>query len=185
MTRFLDLLFRSIRWISLAATLLLLTTIPFFEFLPIVEKARSFIPPEVYRGENACDCDCLLRSRPWYGTFNYRLWFSLFVVPAVLFYPVTWRHWGVKILSFLVVLGLFYISFVPAVFLHWEIRNAPFGDVGYPHVSSVECVDISDGGRLVFAVFFGWVYGVVYIGFWWLIRWLMLKGIQISGRKKA
>jgi hypothetical protein len=183
--RFLNLLFHSIRVTCLAATVLLLIAIPFFEFLPIVEKARSFIPPEVYSGKSACGCDCISGSRPWYGQFNYWLWLWLFAAPAMVFYTNVRWHRGLKLFSFLVTVGLIHLFIALSTFLHWDIRNAPFRGIDFPQAGSVECSDITDGARLTGAVLFGWIYALIYIGFWSFIRWLMLKGIQVSERKKA
>jgi hypothetical protein len=183
--RFWGFLFHSIRLTALAATLSLLVLAGIAELFPFVEKARSAVPAEVYKGGSLCTCYCISESRPWYGTLNYWLWLGVFCVPGlVLSTGVRWC-WEHKLLSYILITGACFLSMVLAITLYWEILNAPFSGLDYSLTGDMACGDMADNASKIFVVIFGWIPAFLYVGYWWLLRWLMLKGIQISGGRKA
>jgi hypothetical protein len=177
-------LFQFIRIACLAATLLLLIAIPFFEFLPIVEKARSTLPEEIYSGKSTCGCQCILDSRPWYGRFNYWLWLSVFLSPALIFNLGQKIHWGRKLLIGFLAMETTHLGIVLAVYLFMSIQSAPFIGADLAISDKVNYCPTVDGFPLAM-ILLGWIPAFLYVGYWWLLRWLMLKGMQISGGRKA
>lgn len=154
---------------------LMLFSVAAFELLPIIERTRIVVPEEIYVGKD-CGCDCILQSRPWYSTFNYWFWLWVLAVPILVFSVRPDAPKWHRAARSLVAIIFCYGAINMAVHLMWDIRNGPFGvNNDYPWQKSwddpgVKCANIADGASLVFTLYFGWVYGVIYIG-WWEMAW--------------
>lgn len=96
-----------------------------FEFHPAVEKAQSYVSQENYENPQT-SCQTLLADRPWYGKLNYWFFAWLALVPVLVFsvspHAPTWIRGGRVIIA----AGLCYTLMNWAVYLQWDIRNAPF-----------------------------------------------------------
>ena len=149
------------------------------EYLPAVKHAREAFP-ENFAG---LSCRDILNSRPWYGQINPWFWFWLISTPVIVFSlkPDT-SKWA-RAFRTLIAIGLGYIVVNLGTHAAMEIRNAPFHGEGITHVNGVmvsseidakkfECFDSADGAKFVFALFFGWVYALIYTG-WWEAMWFL------------
>lgn len=154
---------------------LLLIAVGIFEFHPAVEYSRAVVPEEVYVGKD-CDCGCIMSSRPWYSRFNYWFWLWIVATPVIVFSvkPTTPR-WQRSVRT-VVAIGFCYGIMNLALRFMWDIKNGPFGvNNDYPWQKSwddsgVKCANIADGASLVFTLFFGWIYAMIYTG-WWEVIW--------------
>jgi len=154
---------------------LMLFGVAAFELLPVIEHARIVVPEEIYVGKD-CGCGCILQSRPWYSRFNYWFWLWVFSVPVFIFSVKPDAPKWQRITRTLIAIGFCYATINMAVHLMWDIRNGPFWVVdGHPWQKSwddpgTKCSNIADGASIVFTAFFGWIYGLIYIG-WWEMVW--------------
>ena len=154
--------------IAIASVLLL--AVAAFELHPAVEQGRAMIPEEVYTGK-ACDCLCILTSRPWYSTVNYWFWLWVIGTPLIVFSvkpsALRWQRAIRTLLS----IGFCYGVMNLAMHLSWDIRNGPFGVVSYPNMSwqktwdMPKCANIADGFGLIYTRYLGWIPACLYAGF--------------------
>ncbi len=150
---------------------LLLLIAGVFEVMPAVREGRMRLPEGVSLGEN-CDCVCLMKSRPWYSTFNYWLWFWLVSIPVFVFSLKTspqhprWKRTCFFALACAGAIFVGYVAFNLAVHLMWDIRNDPFSERPL-----LACANIGDGASIAVALLFGWVHASLYLGFWMFIRY--------------
>ncbi len=156
---------------------MLLCAIATFELLPVVEQARMMFP-ENFEG---LSCHEILKNRPWYGRINTWLLFWLISTPIIIFSirPET-LVWKRALYSFISI-GMGYIVINLSTHMAMDIRNAPFHGEGIVYFNGVletseadvvkhNCFDIADGGKYVGAILFGWIYALIYTG-WWKIIW--------------
>lgn len=121
------------------------------------------------------DCHDVLRMRPWYGQVNPWFWFWLISTPVVVFSvkpdaPI-WQRAGRTIF----IIALSHIIINLGTHLAMDIKNAPFRGLGMSDFSEKDnfkfhCIDIADGAKYSSALFFAWVYAVIYSG-WWEVIW--------------
>ena len=146
-----------------------------FELMPFVDNARMFITKDI---GDSCDCFCALLQRPWYGRINTWLIFWIVSTPLIVFsFKAEISVWK-KTLYFIIAITTSYIVLNLSTHLGMEIRNAPFHTDMITSTSSdfdkarFNCFDIADGGKYAFALFFGWIPASIYVGFWFIVRWL-------------
>lgn len=139
-----------------------------FELLPAVDHARASF--SVSSG-NTYNCNDVLRSRPWYGQINSWLWFWLISTPVIVFSVLpsapAWQRAG----RLLFLIALSHVVINLGMYLAMEIKNAPFRDIGMSNLNEMDsfkfsCIDIADGAKYSFALYFAWTYAVVYAGLW-------------------
>ena len=151
----------------------LLLTVAIFELLPAVDRARQFFPSDF---ENY-DCSGILKNRPWYGQVNTWMWLWLIFTPIVVFSATPNSPKWYRASRTIFAIGVSYVFVNLATHLGIEIRNAPFHGEGIAYFNGeritseadefkFHCFDIADGARYVGALLFGWVYAVIYHGWW-------------------
>ncbi|AGH97843.1 hypothetical protein [Micavibrio aeruginosavorus] len=146
-----------------------------FALDPVVEHGRVFIPDDVYVGKD-CGCECIADSRPWYSTVNYWRWLWMVSIPLLVFSikpdASKWLRASRTVAA--VILG--YVVMNLAIQLFWDIGNGPFVVDGNPNTpwqktwDIPNCADIADGASIVSTLFFGWLYAIIYTG-WWDMVW--------------
>lgn len=156
----------------------LLAIVGLFELLPAVDHARMMFPADWHKGQ---DCHDVLRARPWYGRINSWFWFWLISTPVVVFSvrptAPAWQRAARTI--FIIAMSYVVINF--GTHLAMDIKNAPFHGDGIVHFNGIRvssekdefklhCYDIADGAKFVFSLLFGWLFAVIYTG-WWEIIW--------------
>lgn len=152
--------------------LLLIAIVGIFEFLPAVDQAREQF---LTNFDKAHRCEDVLKSRPWYGRINPWIWFWLLATPVIVFSTQPLASVWVRAGRVLFAIALAHIVVNLGAHLAMDIRNAPFRSIdmsGFGDIDNFKrrCIDIADGAKLSGALFFGWVYGVFYTG-WWLAVW--------------
>lgn len=160
-----------------------------FEFHPAVRYERLFIAETVY-AEAPCDCRCILDSRPWYSRFNYWFWLWIVAVPLLVFSPdpsaSLWQRAARTCLTVILCYALMNL----AIRLAWDIRNGPFTVVSsnphFPPQKSWDfaaCAYIADGASLMFTFYLGWLYAIIYTG-WWEMAWAQCHKRSTGQRDK-
>lgn len=150
---------------------LMLIAVAVFELHPAVKYWRMVVHENVYVGKT-CNCDCIAESRPWYSRFNYWFWLWIIATPLIVFSvkPATPR-WQ-RALRTVIAIGFCYVAMNFALNLMWDIGNGPFvvsSDPNFPWQKTwdiPDCANVADGASIVFMVFFGWIYAVIYTGLW-------------------
>lgn len=168
---------------KIAIVSVLLLAVAAFELNPAVKQGRAIIPEDVYAGK-ACDCLCILASRPWYSTINYWFWLFLITAPAWAFFLPHQTTKRQKLLCAVLCFCLSYLFFNLAVHLSWDIRNAPFvvgSDLriaGQKTWGGMECANIADGASRVFALFLGWLPAAIYTSVWLFMRYKIIPFLR-------
>jgi hypothetical protein len=146
-----------------------------FSFYPVIEQGRYIVPEHIYVGQK-CDCDCILNNRPWYSQFNYWFWLWIIATPIIVFSVTPQSSRGLRAVRTLLAIIVCYSVMNLALHLMWNIRNGPFVvRSNYPWQASwdnpgVQCIGTGIGANLVFTIFFGWIFAVIYTG-WCDIAW--------------
>lgn len=154
---------------------LLLIVVGAFEFYPAVRHFRQVVPEEVYVGKT-CDCQCIADSRPWYSVLNYWFWLWFLTVPLVVFSVKPQSPQWQRITRTLVAILFCYGVMNLAIHLMRDIRNKPFTVDSNPNTpwqkswDMPDCANIGDGANLIFTLMFGWLYAIIYTG-WWEVAW--------------
>lgn len=144
-----------------------LAFIGIFELLPEIEKARAYVSPESYKNANA-SCQGILGGRPWYGRLNHWFFAWMAFTPAFIFLfspqSSAWKRGARTVFA----VTLCYAFMNLAVYLQWDIRNAPFKQDPFYSTSEsgwrMDCLNIEDGFSLGFAIVSGWIPACVYAG---------------------
>lgn len=154
---------------------LLIAVAVVLELHPAIKENRVFIPEEVYEGKN-CGCECIADSRPWYSVLNYWFWLWFLAVPLFIFsakpQSPQWQRMGRTLGAVLLCYGAMNL----AIHLMWDIRSGPFmvsSNLNTPWQKSWDvpgCIGPGMGANLIFTLYFGWIYAVLYTG-WWEIIW--------------
>lgn len=145
------------------------------ELYPAVKESRVFVPEEIYAGKE-CGCECIANSRPWYSVLNYWFWLWFLTVPLIMFSVTPQSPQWQRIIRTLGAVLLCYGAMNLAIHLTWDIRNGPFivnANSGVPWQKSWDipgCANIADGASMVFTLMFGWLYAIIYTG-WWEMAW--------------
>ncbi len=143
--------------------------IALFELLPMVEYYRFNVQEGIILTDN-CGCSCVSSMRPWYSTYNYWFWFWVMLVPVLVFSVGSDAKTRHQIFRTVLAVCLCYWAMDLAQQLMWDIRNGIFSDKILPNSFVVECVNSADGASLLYTRIFGWLYAIVYTGFW-LMMW--------------
>lgn len=148
-----------------------------FEFLPFIDQARRAFPENF----DGLSCQDVLKNRPLYGRINPWLWFWLASTPIILFSLGPRAPAWHRAFRILFSIGLGYVVINLGTHAAIEIRNAPFHGEGVVYSDGIlitseadkaklKCFDFADGANFLFALWFGWIYALVYTG-WWEIIW--------------
>lgn len=127
-----------------------------FEWLPTIKEARSYISPENF-DNHGISCHALLQARAWYGKVNQWFWAWIILTPAIIFsispHASASTRGGILNVATVVCYGLMNA----AVYLEWDIRNAPFS------VYRSDCANVGDGLSRMLALFLGWIPALCYV----------------------
>jgi len=154
-----------------------------FTLHPAIMEARNQIPPGGFDAQKFT-CSELFKNRPWYGTFNYWFW-AMLALPAFMIAMINpAAPQPLRIIKVIAAIFIFYILLNLSNHLSWDIRNAQIMSHEDPrHPGSgyrMDCIDTGDGASLAFALLFGWIPGLIYVG-WCLMAWR--KYHETLGRK--
>jgi succinate dehydrogenase hydrophobic anchor subunit len=112
---------------------------------------------------------------------NYWFWIYILLVPSLIFAatPKSSEKW--RFIRLVGIIAITYLLINLAVNLKWDLRidavnsnsNATLEDLEYA---------TADGANLIFTMLFGWIFAIVYVG-WWELLWRVIHRREIRRLK--